>query len=563
MTGSKRYMSRQEFGRLLADLCLTDTMFQDQLLEFLEKERLVVPAARVFWPRAIVVEEQGGTPDSPASPAERADAEALNRAISHWSYPNADPAVEHPLDSPNVQGASLVCRNFTTRPFEPWITFRTMLRGRGDTPYYVHEAVDTYYHAWQALLVADALELGVHVVIDTRRPEVISCLIQGDLPGALDFPHRTNLSLRAPRGLTNGVKWGAYLDASAQVAIVRQRMQAAISRKEQGPPRQLTVEEQAKLLQVLVPAAHRTLRQINATRDQFVHFLRYLCERWDEWDRRGRAALANEYKHWLARSVSLARIAYDVDFNSLSLEVGRVTGHRTLTLDAIFPDCIREAREDLARSLRFAALPNAPPAGELSLRDTDVDDLCDWLDRRGLFKLHLSIKEVLQRQFSGDHVDQVALAKEVESIGTNFEHLINEMVAEVGLEGGDTLMRKLISFWESNVDVHALLKDNTRLVSTRGSVKRTERLARIEAVQSQSPRLGVAQILLRAVLNRNSGTHESMACWSDAELHDAIRDFLLGLMLCRKQMLSIPPTGAHVTTPGISPADRVQNRREH
>ncbi len=56
MASRDRFLSPKEFGALIADLRLAPTIFQGGLLEFLERQRIVVPVVRIRWPGSIVLE---------------------------------------------------------------------------------------------------------------------------------------------------------------------------------------------------------------------------------------------------------------------------------------------------------------------------------------------------------------------------------------------------------------------------------------------------------------------------------------------------------------------------
>jgi hypothetical protein len=541
MTANGRYMSPTEFGRLLADLRITDNMFQDRFLEFLEEQRMVIPAARIRWPRALVIEEHGGSPQPPVTAENRAHAAALSGALHTWNRFDADPAAEHPLDMKETPGAALLSKDTAADGFQPWTEFRTNIRGPGDQPVYTRDAVDTFYHAWQALLAADAAEMGIHLVVDTRQPEILGLAVGGELAALAQLPHFARVSFEAPRGLTASLSWSVYFDAAARVNVVRHRKLAALSRNHTGYPRPFTNTEQSDFENTQKLAAKQALSEIGGTRERTIAFLRYLCERWDSWTSRGRVEIANEYRRQIAFAARMAMLGYDVDFQTVAEEVGRVTGHFERTLDVVFPDWQREARDNLERSLRSGVLPHTSAADRLTLADRDVGDLCDWLERRRSLKLHLSIEEMLKRQFSTDPVDRSALAKEVESLAITFEHMINEMFDEVGVVSDGTLMSKMLRLWDEDTDVHTILDTYKTLVSTRGGITRGDRLTAIAAIPGTLPKRELGQTLLRVVLNRNSGTHKAMANWSEEELHAATRDFLAALMFCRKQMLVNPP----------------------
>jgi hypothetical protein len=537
-----RYMSPSRFGSLIADLHLRSTSSQDRLLEFFERQRIVVPIARIRWPKALVIEARGGVPRILPTQTERTAVQSLEQAFHLWNRFDADPEETHPLDREVPPGASLIVSNVAGQHFEPWNNFFTNIRAENEKPLYV-DAVDTYYHDWQVLLVADALEMGIHVVFDSRRPDLLDLVLQGNFRSLPDGVEWMEVSFEGPRGLKLGLQWGPFFDAAARVEAVRERKLDAISRVHRGESFKLEGAELDDFNAAQKRAAEHVLGAIHAKRQQVIAFLIYLCERWDEWSRRGRAEVAAEYKRQIALAARMAIHAYDQDFSSLAEEVGRPTGHFENTLDVVFGEWTKQAREQAELSLKHSVVARAPTADRvLTLTDADIVDLLDWLERRDLWKVHLSIEAILGRQFSGSTIDQVALAKEVESISTTFEHLINVLLGQVGVFfSGGTLMKKVRLFWKAVPDVYSILSTHHGLVST-ASASRAAQLNNISALSSTGPNIEIARALLAAVLYRNDGQHNGMAAWPEVELHDATRVFLTALMFCRKNLSVNPPT---------------------
>ncbi len=518
-------------------------MSQDKLLEFLERERIVVPVARIRWPRELVIEARGSVPGTLPSQAELTAAQSLDRALHLWNRFDADPEEVHPLDRDVPPGVSLIVSNVSGQPFESWSSFRTNIRGENESPLYVDDAVDTYYHDWQVLLVADALQMGMHLVFDTRRSDLMDLALRGNfrsLPLGVEWMEA--VSFEGPRGLKLSLQWGPFFDAAARVEAVRERKLNAISRVHRGESFNLEGVELDDFNAAQKRTAQHVLRAIHATPEQAVAFIIYLCERWDEWSRHGRAEVAAEYKRQIALAARMVMHAHDQDFPGLAQEVGQPTGHLENTLDVVFPDWTKQAREQAELSLKHSVVARARSVNSaLSLTETDVIDLLDWLERRDLWKMHLSIEAILARQFIGSLVDQVALAKEVESISTTFEHLINVLLDEAGVSSEGALMKKVRRFWNAVSDVHAILSTHHGLVSTK-STSRAAQLANIAALTSTGPNIEIARTLLAAVVYRNDGQHNGMASWSEAELHEATRIFLTALMFSRKNLSVNPPT---------------------
>jgi hypothetical protein len=72
--------------------------------------------------------------------------------------------------------------------------------------------------------------------------------------------------------------------------------------------------------------------------------------------------VAGEYERQLTIAAGLAMLARRLDFKQLELEVSRGPGQLSDTLDVIFPDWTRSARDGLERSLRHRILEKAPAA---------------------------------------------------------------------------------------------------------------------------------------------------------------------------------------------------------
>jgi hypothetical protein len=541
MASRGRYLKPAEFGRLLADLRITSNMFQDRLLEWFEEQRIILPVARIRWPDWVVLESRGIEPNPRPTDEERAEAEQLHKALRLWNRPDLDSRLDHPLDDVNPPGASLVDRRIGDRPFESWDSMRTNVAAPDAEPLYVSTAAETYYHDWQALLVADAMEMGVHLVFDTRDPDLRALALGDDLAGLTPVPRWCIVSLEAPGGLTAGLRWASFLDAAARVEIVRDRKLSAIWRAHGFKPFTLEGAERDDFVDTSKREAVARVAEIGAGVPDVVGFIVYLSDRWDEWSRRGRAEVAGEYARQLRRALRLAKDAFNLTHEQVEAEVGQAFGDGFARLAAILPDWTKEARGHLDRSLRHVVLPRAPSAGpDLTLVDPDVTDLLDWMSEH-TWKVHLAIEEIIEHQAGASPESHDAHARAVESLTTALEHLVGDLLGEANIPPSGTLMTKLQRLWSSDSDVLQALETHRGLSGTKQGATRADRLATIAALPPAGDKTGVTQTLLRAVLYRNDGLHNSMSGWPDDELHDAAIAVLTALLFCRKHTLVNPP----------------------
>lgn len=542
MASHSRYISPREFGSLMAELRLTPNMFNDTLLQYLERHRIIVPIARVCWPVALVIEDRGGTPESILTQQERDEARALSNALRLWNRFDAAPESVHPLDcGEHAPGARLITLNIEDQQFVPWDDFRVNVNPPEEAPRYAEGAVDTYYHAWQVLLVADALEMGMRIIFDTRKTEFFDIALYGDFEKLSSVEVFRSTSLTAPHELNEGLRWTPFFDASARLETVRTRMLIAMSRdREDGRLSEIEAENLSATLDL---AAQDIFAAIGATRQQIRDYVAYLCQRWDDWRRRGRIELANEYKRHIAFAVRAAMYVLNLDFAAFASEVGQATRYDGESLDEIFPDWMRKAREDLELSLKHRVVALAPPADpNLTLDDSSIPDFLDWLERKDQWKLHLAVEAILARQFSTSGVDHAALAKEVEALSATFEHLLNTLLDEAGVTPPSALMKKMQRFWDAVPEVSNVLKAHWSLASTKPGTPRNLQLANIEALPLNGLNAGVARLLLTAILYRNDGLHNAMTNWPESELHEVTRIFLTASMFCRRNLLTNPPS---------------------
>ena len=535
-------MTHKEFGGLIADLRLAPTIFNDSLLEFFERQRIVVPVARVRWPDSMIRESRGAVADPAPTQAERDATQALSNALRLWNRFDADPELTHPFDvGPQGLGAELIVTDVAGQVFVNWTDFRTNISDVGQDPLFVSDGTDTYYHDWQVLLVADALKMGACMIFDTRRPELQRMALSGSLPDVPEDVSYVTVSFEGPRGLAKGLEWARWFDAAAKVEAVRSRKLAALARGHNGRLFTLEGPELADFNAAQKRCAMCALAEIPATFDDARLFLTYLCERWDEWNHRGRNEVASEYKRQIGLALRMVMHAFDTNFEALAVQVGRPTGHFANTLDAVFPNWKQEARDKAELSLKHSVVARAPTAdAALTLDDLATSDLLDWLERNEQWKVHLSIEAILKHQNSGTFVDHSALAKEVESLSATFEHLVNRLLQEAGVSPSGTLMKKVQAFWNSSTEVCGVLSTQFALVGT-NTASRANQLAAIAALTPTGPNVDVARTILAAVLYRNDGLHNGMASWADAELHEAVRVFLTAMMFCRKNLFVCPP----------------------
>lgn len=460
-----------------------------------------------------------------------------------WRCPNAGPLELHPFDRDPAGWDALLKTDIFNHPFQNWEEFRTNIRPADQTPLFVNDAVDTYYHGWQVFLLADALDMTLTAILDLRQEEVIRAALGGDWSALGATPKWESVSFLGMSGLRASEKWLRHFDATAQYKETCQRILDSADVTEHRGGWRLEGQARQEVIEKERSAGNALLGKHQISDDEVISFVKWLCERWDEWHHRGRPLIAGEYKRFIGGAVHLLRRINQQSFAEIATKVGQVTGHSTNTLDAVFPDRVIEMRQALSLTLLHSVLPKLPAADPAIMPTTvDVGEFLDWLDRKKEFSIHHINSGIIERQFKGDSIDKAALSKGVAALTTTFEILITELLRDrlhQELNIGNTLMQKLQTLWKGWPGVRKELRDNWSLTNTKAQ-KYQDQLSKIEALPEN---VAIAKKLLRASLLRNECQHNSIADWNEDQALDGGLEVLGSLLYCwRAAALLQPPS---------------------
>jgi len=159
-------------------------------------------------------------------------AECLRKALLTWRLENSDPLEPHPLDRDAAEWRDLLTTDIALHPFRSWEEFRTNIEPADDSPPFATDAVDTYYHGWQALLLADALDMGMSLIFDLRKETLFEAARRCDWPVLIDAPKFPSVSFQGLQGIKASEKWLRHFDAVARYKETCQRILNAADRTE-------------------------------------------------------------------------------------------------------------------------------------------------------------------------------------------------------------------------------------------------------------------------------------------------------------------------------------------
>jgi hypothetical protein len=265
-------------------------------------------------------------------------------------------------------------------------------------------------------------------------------------------------------------------------------------------------------------------------------FVKWQCQRWQDWNHRGQPHVADEYKTNIYWSAYLYHIVTGMDFDQITQHVGHITGHRRPTLEVIFANWIKEQKETGARSLKHWIKPTtsmmAPVGYDVS--DAECDAFFDWLEGEGLLQFFWHVQRFDELGNREDLIGQEGLAKEIEGLATTLEHILNLIGnPHPTFQSAKAMFWKVKWLWGNVPDVvHGLLA-NSHLTGTGKFTFRTQ-ISAITGVTSGGPYVEIVRDLLKIILIRNQGVHLSLRGFDRDELYQLLEVALQSAVLIWK-----------------------------
>jgi hypothetical protein len=534
----RRYLTARELGGYAEDLKLTATAFPESYFEFLEQERLLLPVCRVRFPVEIVRQwelEEAVANDEvmeippclplDVEPARLIAATTLKECIRFWPMDAfaAKGLRRHALDDIASAHAEFIEQQIADLPFQSWETFRILVgysRGRPRRA----EAVFTYYHYWQVFLLAQVQTMQLTISVNLLDEENLDKLLQGKLSEIPSERLRATIPLGSRQVLREFPQYHSAFDTLAYFWAYRERALEQAGRGLGGGRPRLTGKPlDAFLLQERTIATEAMARGGMDTQ-ALLGFVKWQCQRWQDWDHRGQPHIAEEYKRNISRSAYLYRALTGMDFDQIAQYVGHITGHRSPTLEVIFPNWIKEQKETGARSLKHWIKPTMSMMAPLGydVSDADCDGFFDWLEGEGLLQFFWHVQRFDELGNREDLIGQEGLAKEIEGLATTLEHLLNHIGnPHPTFQSAKAMFWKVKWVWGNVPDVVNGLLANSHLTGTGRFTFRTQ-IPAITDVTSGGPYVEIVRDLLKIILIRNQGVHLSLRGFDRDELYQLL-----------------------------------------
>lgn len=489
-----RYMDVRKFIRELEALrAYRGEYVGDNLLETLEKTRLLIPRIRIRYPDPVARRfwaeahdermRQLKLPMEPDGPRWEAAVELSNR-IYRWRNRTAYGPSVHPLDEPEPHFAEFI-QYPAMQDFEPWRGMRVDVSNVVYPELLDDSNVEAYYTTWQILVAAEVADAGVHFRINLADDNIFrtaqEALHSGQTPAesySLNF-----LPVHAAKDFTrnepalNAVVWFAEECEYALMEIL----------KGQGGGRfHLSEQQEATYRQACRDAAKASAQRYQIGVDELVALCRFLASRWSDWNREGRPLIADAYKDFLGESVQMTKVIGDLTFLEIRDCVGRAGGWHQPILDKIWPNWSEQEKDRVRLALKAALKKQeADDIGE-----ADINAFVDFLAEKGLEAFFWRLNSFESHAFRGNEFALEGMKSDLQGMAVAVEH-----VAEA-LGGTKTqLYEKFKQLWR-NPDVLRLLKRGDISSLARQKHNWPEFKARLEALRQEQGGKVAADLVL-------------------------------------------------------------------
>nr|HEX4316267.1 hypothetical protein [Kofleriaceae bacterium] len=531
-----RYITQSEFVTYAAHLGLDDR-FIEAKLEFVERFGILMPAARVRFPDAVVRSWfQAQHPNirvlHPIEPVgERlTTATELRNALSSELV---RPAGQHLLEVVPAKYRQYVSKNLSPMRFKAWDTFTTPLFLADDEEVGNAAEVHTYYHAWQVFRLAAFLRSGFSVHYDVTKQHAWDDLL--DLRDRSDVCFSVNIDATGELKILQDN--ASLFDAVAQFDDLRNRaLQSYTSDIDRRTSRLSAAASRAyRLLEVKL--ARKVMATSVGSGKRMIAFLRALCTLWSGASEHHPPGIIEAYRQTISSTILVLRLARrGYSAKAIVAQVGVVGGWRRPALDVIFPNWVREQRGVVEASLSLWIVPHLaqlPPGFAFSRSDVPI--FCDWLEANGFLQFYWHFRRLTEVSAFDDDIGRSAMAAEIIGLSSLIEHIVTTALrarrppANVQTLRG-VLVPKLLSLLRpQNADLAIELEKCKQLRTTTERTLR-QQLQRVSRMRSIGPNTPALQVLLRFVLIRNTATHAGLSGFGRDELQTLVESLLIAAL---------------------------------
>ena len=531
---SSRYLDVKEFGRHLDRLRVIDTPSDLGLLEFMEQERMLVPAWRIQYPdtvsRAWWKANHGDTGDM-KQPIEACQdtltrANAFETAFHHWHNTQVYGRSAYPLDDIDPAFQDFIYKP-AERDFRPWEDFRvevscSVYPELYDTPYWNK----SLYASWNILLYCEWQDVGLHIAgnfldagtfesawnwkNDAGRNELGNTFTHFRFGGI----HEVKGLLKHPSALS-ALNWFAE----------EKRFALTDTTGWKNERRFLTDEEQGRYQANRRDCARRSLQRHQIKVEEIIALIGFLSERWADFTRRGRPLIAAEYNNYISIATVLVRLEKDWTFEQVRDAVGKRAGYFKPIMSEIFPSWAEEERERLVSWIT----PVRKRFPHIDIDKQTVGAFADWLIAENhagfLWKLRACNRLLFPEADVPDR--DHGINSEVQGLAVAVENVVQALG-----QSDSSLAKVLKAMWKGTAV--GVILDRERPLTQRSSEALAEDMERFRRLRDGAESEKTAEPLLMAVRVRNA-SHRRIQL-DELEAEEVIVDLLMAPLIVFKKV---------------------------
>lgn len=533
-----RFISDEKLLKYAKDLGLFPDHPPRHLLEYLEKEGLLTPVARVQFPGEIVrrwhKDDHGDAcvPDPIEGETDRLRAATdlrLDVLGGAWGDVEFFGERPHPLDILRTEHQPFVQTDFSPSTFVPREKRRTVVELRDgkevhDNCYY--EA--TVYHYWHVFILASILRSGITIIYNVDDESIGFAAFQGKLEELPKERLYVSMNIEARHELRDIRKNSALFDAVAYFEAYRQNAFRKHIHYADEYTGRLPPDRAEEYLSRRRELAEEAAARYQIKGGDVLDFIKMQCELWDTARRRSPAELADEYANNIKITIALYLELTGKHYEDVVGEVGRVGGHFKPILKVIFPDWLEEQRELAERSLKNMVMSELKDASApFTVYEKDVSAFCDWLEAHELFHLYWHFKRLVDLGFSDGPLSRTAVAAEAVGFANTVELMANAIIEERGdsARTKKSLPKKIMTILKSMCpEMVQSVNQHTNLTGT-GKKGLRERLAEIDNINPPT-HPHATRSTLKLIVIRNEGSHLGLGNFERHELFSLIGDLV-------------------------------------
>lgn len=425
------------------------------LLEALEKSRLLIPQIRIRYPDPVARRfwaeahdermHQLKLPMEPDSPRWENAVELSNRIYRGRNRSAYGPSV-HPLDKPEPHFAEFI-QYPAMMDFEPWLDTRIDVSNDVYPELLDNGNVETYYTTWQILVAAEVADAGVHFRINLADDDIFHA-VQEALHNGLAPANSFSLNFLPVHVARDFAQNEPALNAVVWFAEECEYTLTEILKGQGGGRFRLSEQQETTYQQACRDAAKAATNQYQISTDELVALCRLLARRWLDWNRQGRPLIADAYKDFLGESVQLTKLIGDLTFVEIRDRVEHASTRGRPILDEIWPNW-SEREKDRVRLTLKAALKQQDTN---DVSEADIDAFVNFLEERGLEAFFWRLNSFESHAFRGNEFALEGMKSDLQGMAVAVEHVAG------ALGGTETqLYEKFKQLWR-NPNVLRLLK---------------------------------------------------------------------------------------------------------